>query len=218
MSSIPKGEQWQCPECSRYCAFSQHRRHLKTRHPGTDLKSVLERTDAPLAKRGHIFKRGNRSRRFRRKPSDQQQKTEPSNKTNGCDSSGSEEALVFKTVDRHPPSTTTDIASQPELVMWIPVNPVEDRVDGQRTLRVAVPAASDGRFPWLSKYRLERHRDSLGEAFVYKKRIMTGTSIKGSLQWNCCAIIASARSSSSPGVLSGTAGESQSIAKFPNCS
>lgn len=50
---------------------------------------------------------------------------------------------------------------------------------------MAVPAASeeDGCFPWLSKDSLEHYRDSLGD------------------EWNYCAIIASARSSSSRGVL-----------------
>ena len=172
MPSIPKGERWRCPECSKDLAFSQRRRHIKTRHPDTDLVSVLEWTDAPPVEGGHTFKRENRSRRFRRKLSSgpQQKVKEPStNKINCSNSSGSEEALPFKTVDHHAPSTTTVIDRQPELVMWIPVNPVEDRVDGQRTLRVAVPAASeeDSRFPWLSKVRLERYRDSLGDAFVY---------------------------------------------------
>lgn len=53
--------------------------------------------------------------------------------------------------------------------MLIPVNPVEDRVDGQRTLWVAVPAASeeDSCFPGLSKDSLEHYRDSLGDAFIY---------------------------------------------------
>jgi len=53
--------------------------------------------------------------------------------------------------------------------MWIPANPVEDRVDRQRTSWVAVPAASeeDSCFPWLSKNSLEHYRDSLGDAFIY---------------------------------------------------
>jgi hypothetical protein len=67
MPSIPKGERWRCPECSKDLAFSQRRRHIKTRHPDTDLVSVLARTDAPLGESGHTFKRENRSRRFRRK-------------------------------------------------------------------------------------------------------------------------------------------------------
>lgn len=129
---------------------------LQNSPPDTDLVSILARTDAPLVESGHTFKRKNRSRRFRRKLSSgpQQNTKEPSiNKMNGSSSSRSEEALAFKTVDYHPPSTTTVIAPQPELVMWIPANPVEDRVDGQRALWVAVPAASeeDSCFPRLSK-------------------------------------------------------------------
>ena len=156
MPSIPKGERWRCPECSKDHAFPQRRRHIKTRHSDTDLVSVLAQTDAPLVESGHTFKRENRSRRFRRKLSSgpQQNTKEPSiNKINGSNSSRSEGALAFKTVDRHPPSTTTVIAPQPESAMWILANPVEDRVDGQRALWVAVPAASeeDSCFPWLSK-------------------------------------------------------------------
>jgi hypothetical protein len=67
MPSIPKGERCRCPECSKDLAFSQRRRHIKTRHPDTDLVSVLAPTDAPLVESGHTFKRENRSRRFRRK-------------------------------------------------------------------------------------------------------------------------------------------------------
>jgi hypothetical protein len=98
------------------------------------------------------FKRENRSRQFRRKlSSGPQQNTKESsiNKINGSNSIRSEEALAFKPVDHRPPSTTAVIAPQPELVMWIPANPVEDRVDGQRALWVAVPAASeeDSYFP-----------------------------------------------------------------------
>lgn len=119
MPSIPKGERWRCPECSKDPAFSQRRRHIKTRRPDTDVVLVPARTDAPLES-GHTFKRENRSRRFRRKLSSgpQQNTKEPSiNKINGSNSSRSEEALTFKTVDHHPPSTTTVIAPQPELVM-----------------------------------------------------------------------------------------------------
>src|SRR6266516_1078497 len=64
MMSTPKGERWRCPQCSMDCAFSQRRRHCRTHHRDTNLVSILTRTDTSLAKRGHTFKRENRSFRF----------------------------------------------------------------------------------------------------------------------------------------------------------
>jgi hypothetical protein len=67
MPSIPKGERWRRPECPKDLVFSQRRRHIKTRHPDTDLVSVPARTDAPLLESRHTLKHENRSGRFRRK-------------------------------------------------------------------------------------------------------------------------------------------------------
>ena len=105
-----KGRAMAVPRMLQRPAFPQRRRHIKTRHPDTDLVSVLARADAPLVESGHTFKRENRSRQFRRKlSSGPQQNTKESsiNKINGSNSSRSEEALAFKTVNHHLPSTTT---------------------------------------------------------------------------------------------------------------